>query len=82
MAIPAECRVDPAEPLETDPPNLPPLPDPGSPDYEAARAARAELAALYALDVADEERTTRRLNASTQGACAEWARRRDAGREQ
>lgn len=79
VAIPADCRVNPAEPLPVPAPDLPPLPAPDAPDYAAVRAQRAEIVGLFALGVADEERTTREMNAATQAACAEWARSRDVG---
>jgi len=72
--IPPACRVDPTEPVTVDPPELPALPADTAPDYAAVRAQRAEMVGLYAIDVADEERTARVMNAVTQAQCAEWAR--------
>lgn len=78
VIVPSDCYANPAEPLSVPAPDLPPLPAPDAPDYAAVRAQRAEIVGLYAIGVADEERTTREVNAVTQERCAEWARSRDS----
>jgi hypothetical protein len=74
VVIPAECRVDPVEPMAVDPPVLPSLPAPVDPAYLAVRTQRAELAGLHFQAERDEERLARVTNAGAQTVCATWAR--------
>lgn len=80
--IPAECRLDPAEPQPMPQPELPPLPPRPATDalstgllsYYIVRTQRAEIAGLYFQNELTEERETREANAATQSACAAWAK--------
>lgn len=74
VVIPAECRVDPVEPMAIDPPLLPALPAASDPAYLATRTQRAELAGLHFQAERDEERNARMTNAGAQSVCAQWAR--------
>lgn len=74
LVIPAECRVDPVAPVETDPPVLPALPAVTSPEYLTRRTQRAELAGLFFQGERDAIREAYDTNAATQRVCAQWAR--------
>lgn len=77
IVIPAECRIDPVEPMAVDPPVLPELPATTDPAYLAIRTQRAELAGLFFQGERDAEKDARIENAVTQAICASWARSQD-----
>ena len=77
VIIPAECRVEPVDPRATDEPTL--LPENVTSPIEANRnqLANARLAFLFWQDRASALEEAYDVNASTQRACASWARRQD-----
>ena len=77
VIIPAECRVEPVVPRETDEPTL--LPENVTSPVEATRnqLANARLAFLFWQDRTNAVEEAYDVNAATQRACAAWARRQD-----
>ena len=77
VVVPAECRLDPVEPVSVDEPRL--LPERGVPVVEASRnaLANARLAFLFWQQKESAVREAYNTNAETQRACARWARHVD-----
>ena len=74
LVLPAECSLEPTEPVPVTPPTLPTLPDARASTYWPLRAQRAELAGLSLQAQRDAERDARVTNAQAQHVCADWAR--------